>query len=79
VPAAPHRVRWTEHALDKARFLNVPYLEVERAVIGGHRTRLRNARAADWRVVRGRLVVAYNHPDHGDASTARVITLWRRR
>jgi hypothetical protein len=48
-------------------------------VIEHHRRRRRNARSADWLLTLGRLVIAYDHPDHSDTTTARVITLWRRR
>lgn len=43
---------------------------------GGRRS---NTEAADWTVQVGRLVVAYNHPDHGDNLAACVVTLWRAR
>jgi hypothetical protein len=79
VPSAPRRVRWTDHALDKAGLLGIARTDVERAVIDRHFARRRNARSADWRVTSGRLVIAYDHPDHDDASTARIVTLWRQR
>jgi len=79
VPSAPRRVRWTDHALDKAGFLDIARTDAERAVIELHHARRRNARAADWQVTSGRLVIAYDHPDHDDASTARIVTLWRQR
>jgi len=44
--------------------------------IGG---RHRNAGEAGWKVVAGRFVVAYEHPDGGDPLFARVVTVWRRR
>jgi hypothetical protein len=77
VPPAPFRVRWTAHALEKSWLLDVPQRDVERAVIERHHVRRRNARSADWRVRTGRLVIVYSHPDHGDDSTARIVTLWR--
>lgn len=49
------------------------------AVLDHHDRRRRNRGAAQWRVVADRLVVVYDHPDHGDATVARVVTLWRRR
>jgi hypothetical protein len=49
------------------------------AVLEHHRARRRNARSADWLLTSGRLVIAYDHPDHDDLATARVITLWRQR
>jgi len=79
VPSAPYRVRWTDHALEKALLLDIPRRDVERAVIERHHTRRRNARPANWRVTVNRLVIVYVHPDHRDPSTARVVTLWRQR
>jgi hypothetical protein len=75
VPAAPRRVRWTDHALDKAAMLGIPRADVERLLIERHR----NGRSAAWCVTSGRLVIVYDHPDHADAATARIVTLWRRR
>jgi hypothetical protein len=79
VLSAPRRVRWTDHAVDKAALLGITRLDVEHAVIQRHHVRQRNARSADWRIRDGRLVILYDHPDHGDASTARIVTRWRRR
>jgi hypothetical protein len=76
---APRRVRWTDHGLDKARLLGIARTDVEHVVIEHHRRRRRNARSADWLLISGRLVIAYDHPDDLDTTTARVITLWRRR
>jgi len=76
---APRRIRWTDHGLEKATLLGIPRSDVERAVIEHHHRRRRNARSADWLLTAGRLVIAYDHPDHTDKTTARVITLWRRR
>jgi hypothetical protein len=39
---------------------------------------MRNAGAADWQVVVGPWVVAYDHPADDDATKARIVTLWRR-
>jgi len=79
MPAGPQRVRWTDHALEKAALLGIARIDVEQVVIEHHHRRRRNARSADWLLTAGRLVIAYDHPDHADATTARVITLWRRR
>jgi hypothetical protein len=79
VPSAPYRVRWTDHALEKAVLLDIPRRDVERTVIERHHARRRNARPASWRLIAGRLVIVYVHPDHRDTSTARIVTLWRRR
>jgi hypothetical protein len=76
--AAPSRVVWTAHAAEKARRLGLPPGAVERVVLERHRERGRNPRAADWVVLEGRLVVAYNHPDRRDRTAARIVTLWRR-
>lgn len=77
MPSAPYRVRWTDHALEKSVLLNVSQTDVEHAVIERHHARRRNARSADWRVTAGRLAIVYVHPDRGDVSTARIVTLWR--
>ena len=74
---APMAVLWTDHALVKAQLLGVARLDVEDAILRGHDRRTRNARAADWLVQSGRLVVAYNYPE-ADEMTALVVTLWRR-
>ncbi|HTW42725.1 MAG TPA: hypothetical protein VMD79_10470 [Solirubrobacteraceae bacterium] len=44
-----------------------------------HRERRRNAGTAQWRVIAGRMVIAYEHPDGDDPLIARVVTVWRRR
>lgn len=75
----PRRVRWTDHALDKAALLGIARADVERVVIERHHARRCNVRSADWLLASGRLVIAYDHPDHDDPATARVITFWRRR
>jgi len=74
---APTTVVWTDHALVKAQLLGIARSDVEDAILSGHDRRVRNARAADWLVQSGRLVVAYNYPA-GDDMTALVVTLWRR-
>ncbi|HEX7290047.1 MAG TPA: hypothetical protein VF250_02865 [Conexibacter sp.] len=65
--------------LEKAALLGITRTDVEHLVITHHRRRRRNARSADWLLASRRLVIAYDHPDHSDTTTARVITLWRRR
>jgi hypothetical protein len=74
---SPTTVLWTDHALVKAQLLGISRSDVEDAILGHHDRRVRNARAADWLVLSGRLVVAYNHPADDDL-TALVVTLWRR-
>jgi hypothetical protein len=78
-PDDPVAVSWTLHALDKARQLGFARADVEAAVLNGHRKRRRNAGQAGWKVVTGRIVVVYEHPDGGDPMLARVVTVWRRR
>lgn len=73
----PTTVHWTDHALVKAQLLGISRTDVEHSILNGHDRRIRNARAADWLVRSGRLVVAYNYPA-GDDLTALVVTLWRR-
>jgi hypothetical protein len=79
VPIDPVSVSWTLHAIDKARQLGFARADVEAAVLDGHRGRHRNAGEAGWKVVAGRFVVVYEHPDGGDPLFARVVTVWRRR
>jgi hypothetical protein len=75
---APSLVTWTDHAVVKAELLGATRSDVEDAVLERHSERTRNTGAADWLLVVGRLAIAYNHPDGGDQTTARVVTLWRR-
>jgi hypothetical protein len=74
----PTLVVWTDHAVVKADLLGATRTDVEDAVLQRHGERTRNTGAADWLLVVGRLAIAYNHPDGGDQTTARVVTLWRR-
>jgi hypothetical protein len=76
-PNVPTTLSWTDHALVKAQLLGVSRTDVEDAILSGHDRRVRNARAADWLLETGRLVVAYNYPAD-DELTALVVTLWRR-
>lgn len=76
-PESPSIVVWSDHALVKADLLGVARTDVEDALFHHHAERNRNTGAADWLVVVGRLAIAYNHPDAGDSTTARVVTLWR--
>jgi hypothetical protein len=72
VPTDPISVRWTHHALDKAQQLGFARLNVESALLDGHRGRWRNKGKAAWQVVAGRLVIAYEHPDGDDPFAARI-------
>jgi len=73
----PRVVRFTDHAVAKARLLGIAMSDVEDIVLHRHSQRRRNTRAADWVTTSGLLAVAYNHPDRGDELTALVVTLWR--
>jgi hypothetical protein len=75
----PTSIRWTLHALDKAQQLGFARRDVESALLERHRERRRNAGRARWRVIAGRMVIAYEHPDGDDPLVARVVTVWRRR
>lgn len=79
MPFTPSRVRWTDHASDKAALLRIARTDLKRTVLERHHARRRNARSADWLLTNGRIAIAYDHPDHDDATAARVVTHWRRR
>lgn len=73
---APARVAFTSHAEERCWQFRRGRREVADLVLAGHRQRRRNPGAADWLVRTGGLVVAYNWPDAGDPTTARVVTFW---
>ncbi len=79
VPTDPISVRWTLHALDKARQLGFARHDVESALLEHYRERRRNRGRARWVVSAGRLVIAYTHSDGDDHLVARIVTVWRRR
>jgi hypothetical protein len=66
-------------SLVKAQLLGFAHSDVERALLDNHERRRRNPGLADWRLTAGRLVIVYHYPDRGDASTACIVTLWRRK
>lgn len=74
----PRIVTFSDHALAKAQLLGISRADIEQAVLAGHQQRRRNTRSADWLLHKGRLAIAYNHPDRGDDLTAHIVTLWRR-
>lgn len=76
---APSAIRWTDHASAKAWLLGVAHTDVEDTVVAHHAERIRNHRAGDWKVLSRGIAIIYDHPDHDDATTARIITLWRQR
>jgi hypothetical protein len=75
----PISIRWTLHALGKAQQLGFARRDVESALLEHHRERQRNPGRARWRVIIGRMAIAYEHPDGDDPLVARVVTVWRRR
>jgi hypothetical protein len=75
----PVRVRWTDHAYVKAGLLGADRANIERAVIERHHERQVNPGPAQWRLMTGPWTILYNHPDGDDWTTARIVTLWRRR
>jgi len=79
MPGNPYLVRWTAHALAKVEILGIDRVEIERAILEYDHVRRQNPGAAAWRINAGRLVIVYQHPDQGDRSAARVVTVWRKR
>ncbi len=79
MPSAPQHVRWTDHAYVKANTLGAARADIEQTVIDHHDVRRTNTGAAQWRLSTGPWVVLYDHPDGDDRTTARIVTLWRRR
>lgn len=75
---APSLVRFRRHARDRCRKYGRSPEEVADLVLAEHSRRESNPREADWLVAGRGLVVAYNWPDDGDPTTARVVTLWPR-
>jgi hypothetical protein len=51
---------------------------IEDILLANHVHRRRNSGAADWRVAARGIVVLYDWPHRGDATTAMVQTAWRR-
>lgn len=72
----PHTVRWTLHSLERAESAGCVRSDVEDALLAGHDRRLANTGAADWLLLSGPFAIAYNHPDEGDESTARIVTVY---
>ncbi len=72
-------VLWSDHAQAKAVILRAARRDIEEAVIEHHDRRQSNPGPAAWRLTVGPWVILYDHPDRGDPSVARVVTLWRHR
>jgi hypothetical protein len=73
----PHVGEWTAHASAKAQLIGLSRTEIEDAILTRHAERTSNTRSADWLLAHGSLRIAYNHPSAGDATIAKVVTLWR--
>ena len=74
----PRIIAWSDHARAKAQFLDIPFADIEDAILESHENRTRNTGVADWLLLFDRLAIAYNHPADGDDLIALVVTLWRR-
>lgn len=79
MPGVPQRVRWTDHAYVKAGLLGAARVDIEQVIVEHHQDRQRNPGAAQWRLSMGPWVILYDHADGQDETTARIVTLWRRR
>jgi hypothetical protein len=79
MPSVPRQVRWTDHAYVKAITLGAARADIERTIIDRHDARQANVGAAQWRLSTGPWVILDDHPDGSDPTTARIVTLWRRR
>ncbi len=66
-------------AFVKANTLGAARADIERTVIERHDARQTNTGAAQWLLSYGPWVILYDHPDGDDQTTARIVTLWRRR
>lgn len=73
--SGPSRVEFTDHGEQKARRLGKALADVAEVVLVGHDQRRRNPGEADWLAVGRRMSVAYNWPDQGDPTCARVVTI----
>jgi hypothetical protein len=73
---------WTDHALLRLAERGLTTFEVEAPIRDGHSDRLANPGRADWlisaRTASGIEIEAiYDHPHRGDASTVRIVSVWR--
>lgn len=72
---------WTEHAEQRCRRRLLDRADVERAVLAEHDIPRINRGLADWMATGltadgRRFVVVYDHPDHWDLQTARIVSVW---
>ena len=73
------RFIWTKHAEERLHDRKLTKDLVEQAIREGHPMRQTNKGDADWRLVFGRFVVIYDHPDGEDIDAVRIVSLWTRR
>jgi hypothetical protein len=73
------RFVWTEHAEERLEDRKLTKDLVEQAIREEHPIRLPNKGEADWRLVTGRFVVIYDHPDGEDIDSVRIVSVWIRR
>ena len=74
----PSRVIFTRHAELRASERGLVLQQVADVVLDEHLGRRRNPGPADWHVSARGITVAYNWPAEDDATSAVVVTLWRR-
>jgi hypothetical protein len=72
------RFVWTTHAEERLYDRKLTKDLVERAIREGHPMRETNVGEADWRVISGRFVVIYDHPDGEDIDAVRIVSVWAR-
>jgi Domain of unknown function (DUF4258) len=73
---------WTAHALLRLGQRHLTRSDVEQAIREAHDERRPNDGAADW-LIAGTTTLGvsfeaiYDHPSHGDETTARIVSAWR--
>jgi hypothetical protein len=76
------RFLWTEHAEGRLDERRLTRTEVEQAIREGHDARQINDGQADWLITATTangvpFEAIYDHPAHGEPSTARIVSVWR--
>jgi hypothetical protein len=79
---AIERFLWTHHAESRLHERHLTRGDIEQAIRDGHSKRQVNDGQADWLLVGVTtngvpFEVIYDHPAHGETTTARVISAWR--
>lgn len=78
-PAAPNRVEFSRHAVERARAAGHSLTHIADLLLDRHRYRRRNHGSGDWMLRAGALRVIYDWRADGDLARARVVTVWRER